>query len=77
VSLADDLYDRYGEMCITHRNPRDPDVAAVLHDVALIARVDLAEGAESACGCRAGFDAIVARCVAAHQYADDGWRPSS
>jgi hypothetical protein len=30
MSLLD---DEYGEMCVTHRNPADPDVVAVTHQL--------------------------------------------
>lgn len=67
----------YADMCADHRNPRDPDVEAMTHAMRhpANARVADAECAENKGGITANFWAILARCVLAHQYADNGWRP--
>lgn len=77
MTLSAVLFDRVAELSALHVPESDPLVVELACELRCVHRVDIAETAENTCGVRKAFEAIVARCVAAHQYGDNGWRPTT
>lgn len=77
TALSAVQFDQWAQMSVEHRNPCDADVLTLTH-----ALRHLVSPAEVRCDCEENsgdalsrFRAIVGRCVAAHRYDDNGWRP--
>lgn len=70
-------FEQYAEMSLAHRNPMDADVLTLTHALRHpVSPGEVACDGEENTGDRtATFWVVVGRCVAAHQYDDNGWRP--